>query len=84
MARRINQRRFPTKPPAAPMCGSSLSRDRMSNPSGSFYGFEAISVPVQDRQIEAIAQKLVVLRRKMLLNGLQVSREGFQHRTSLR
>jgi hypothetical protein len=50
------------------MCGSSLSRDRMSNPSGSFYGFEAISVPVQDRQIEAIAQKLVVLGGKVLLN----------------
>jgi hypothetical protein len=42
----------------------------MSDSSGSFYGFDAIGVPIQDCQIEAITQKWVVLRRKVLLNGL--------------
>jgi len=48
----------------------------MSDPSSSFYGFDAIGVPVQDREIEAIAQKWVVLRRKVLFDSLQISREG--------
>jgi hypothetical protein len=48
----------------------------MSDPSSSFFGFDAIGVPVQDRQIEAIAQKWVVLRGKVLLNRRQVLREG--------
>lgn len=50
--------------------------DRMSDPSSSFYGFDAIGVPVQDRQVEAISQKWVVLRGKVLLDGLQISRKG--------
>jgi len=48
----------------------------MSNPSSSLYGIDAISVPVQDREIEAIMQKLVVLRGKVLFDSLQISREG--------
>jgi hypothetical protein len=56
----------------------------MSDPSSGFYRIDAIGVPIQDRQIEAIPQKLVVLGRKVLLDSRQVSREGFQHRTSLR
>jgi hypothetical protein len=48
----------------------------MSDPSSNLYGFDAIGVPVQDRQIEAIAQKWVMLRGKVLLNRRQVSREG--------
>jgi hypothetical protein len=53
----------------------SLPRHCMSDSSSGFYGFDAIGVPVQDRQIEAIAQKWVVLGRKVLLNRRQVSRE---------
>jgi hypothetical protein len=45
----------------------------MSDPSRSFYGFYAIGVSIQDCQIEAIAQKLVVFGGKVLLDGLQVS-----------
>jgi hypothetical protein len=56
----------------------------MADSSRSFSRLDAIGVPVQDRQIEAISQKLAVLRWKVLLDSLQVSREGFQHRTSLR
>jgi len=37
---------------------------------------DPIGVPVQERQIEAIAQKLVMLGGKVLLDGLQVLREG--------
>jgi hypothetical protein len=48
----------------------------MSDPRSSFYGFNAIGVPVKDCQIEAIAQKWVMLRGKVLLNRRQVSREG--------
>jgi hypothetical protein len=47
----------------------------MSDSSSGFYGFDAIRVPVQDRQIEAIAQKWVVLGRKVLLDSRQGSRE---------
>jgi hypothetical protein len=48
----------------------------MSDPSGSFYRFDAIGVPIQDRQIEAIVQKWVVLRGKVLFDSLHVLREG--------
>ncbi len=61
-----------------------LSRHRMSDLSSGFYGFDAIGVPIEDRQTETVAQKGVVLKGDVLLDGLQVSREGFQHRTSLR
>jgi hypothetical protein len=54
----------------------NLSCHCMSDPSSRFAGFDAIGVPVQDRQIEAIAQKLVVLRGNVLFDSLQVSREG--------
>jgi hypothetical protein len=62
----------------------NLPRHRISDPSRSFDGFDVIGVPIQDRQIETISQKMVVLGGKVLLYGLEVSREGFQHRTSLR
>jgi hypothetical protein len=48
----------------------------MSDPSSGLYGFDTIGVPVKDCQIEAIAQKWVMLRGKVLLNRRQVSREG--------
>jgi hypothetical protein len=76
MARRIDQWRMPTKPPTALMCWSSLPGHRMSDPSSNFYGFDAIGVPVQDCQIETIAQKGVVLGGKVFLDSRQVSREG--------
>jgi hypothetical protein len=47
----------------------------MSDPSSGFSRIDAIGVPVQDRQIEAIAQKWVVLGGKVLLDSRQVSRE---------
>jgi len=56
----------------------------MSDPSTSFYGLDAIGVPIEDRQTETVAQKVVVLKGDVLLDGLQVLREGPQHRTSLR
>jgi hypothetical protein len=62
---------------------SNLPRHRMSDPSSSFYGLDAIGVPIQKSEIETVAQKLVVLRGDVLLDSLQVSGEGFQHRTSL-
>jgi hypothetical protein len=48
----------------------NLPRHRMSDPSRSFDGLDAIGVPIQNRQIETIAQKWVVLGRKVLLNSL--------------
>jgi hypothetical protein len=62
----------------------NLSRHRMSDPSSGLYGFNAIGVPVQEREIEAIAQKWVMLGGKVFLDSLQVSREGLWHPTSLR
>jgi hypothetical protein len=56
----------------------------MADSSSGFSRLDPIGVPVQDSQIEAISKKVVVLRGKVLLDGVQVSREGFQHRTSLR
>jgi hypothetical protein len=76
MARRIDQWRIPIKPETALMCWSSLPGHCMSDPSRSFYGFDAIGVPVKDRQVEAIAQKLVVFRGKVLFDSLQAEREG--------
>jgi hypothetical protein len=84
MARRIGQWRFPTRPPAALTCWSNLSRNRMADARSGFSWLNTIGVPVQDRQIETISQKWVVLGGKVFLDGLQVSREGFQLRTSLR
>jgi hypothetical protein len=84
MARWIDQWCIPIKSEAALMCWSSLPSHCMADSSRSFSRLDAIGVPVQDRQIEAISQKLAVLRWKVLLDSLQVSREGFQHRTSLR
>jgi hypothetical protein len=76
MPRRINKWRIPTKPPAALMCGSNLTHDRIADSSSDFSGLHSIGVPVQYRQIEAISQKWVVLGGKVFLDGLQVSREG--------
>jgi hypothetical protein len=76
MALRIDQWCIPTKSPTALMCWSNLPGHCMSDPSRSFDGFYAIGVPVQDRQIEAIPQELVVLGRKVFLHSRQVSREG--------
>jgi hypothetical protein len=47
----------------------NLPRHRMSDPSSSFYGLDAIGVPVQEREIEAISQEWVVLGRKVLLDS---------------
>lgn len=74
----------PTRPPAGLRCWGNLSRDRIADARSGFSRLNTIGVPVQDRQMEAIAQKRVVLRGEVLLDSLQVSREGFQHRTSLR
>jgi hypothetical protein len=41
----------------------------MSDPSSGFYGFDAIGVPIQNRQIETVAQKLVVLRGDVFLDS---------------
>jgi len=54
----------------------NLSRDRRADPSSSISRLDPIGVPVQERQIEAIAQKLVMLGGKVLLDGLQVLRKG--------
>jgi hypothetical protein len=54
----------------------NLSCHRISDPSSSFYGFDAIGVPVQEREIESALQELVVLGGKVLLNSRQISREG--------
>jgi hypothetical protein len=48
----------------------------MADAGRSFSRLDPIGVPIQEREIEAIAQKWVVLRGKMLLNRRQVSREG--------
>jgi hypothetical protein len=62
----------------------NLPRHRMSDPSRSFDGLDAIGVPIQNRQIETVAQKLAVLRGNVFLDSRQISREGFQHRIRLR
>jgi hypothetical protein len=54
----------------------NLPRYCISDPSSSFYGFDPFGVPIQDCQIEAIAQKLVVLGGKVLLDSRQILREG--------
>jgi hypothetical protein len=48
----------------------NLPRHRIFDPSRSFYGFDVISVPIQDRQKEAISQKWVLLRGKVLFDSL--------------
>jgi hypothetical protein len=48
----------------------------MPDPSSRIYRIDAIGVPIQDRQIEAISQKWVMLGGKVLFDGFQVSREG--------
>jgi uncharacterized membrane protein len=48
----------------------------MSDPSSSFSRLDPIRVPVQDRQIEAISQKWVVLGGKVLFNSVHSSIEA--------
>jgi hypothetical protein len=66
----------PLSRPALLMCWSTLTFNRMADASSSFSWVHPVSVPIQDCQIEAIAQKFVMLRGKVFLDRLQVPREG--------